>query len=92
MLAPPNRHQRRTAAHCRCTSKACGKRFKGAPGVTRCPSCARVGRLDRWADAKPWRARVCHCGAYHFPHRFGGAACCGPRVFPELPGVAGLPF
>lgn len=32
--------------HCRCTSKACGKRFKGVPGLTKCPACDRVGRLD----------------------------------------------
>jgi hypothetical protein len=78
--------------HCRCTSKACGKRFKGVPGLTKCPACERVGRLDRWANAKPWRALTCHCDAYHFPHRRQGGCCFGPRVWPNVPGLVGLPF
>jgi hypothetical protein len=46
--------------------------------------------LDRWANAKPWRANTCHCDAYHFPHRREGGDCVGPRVWPDLPGLVGL--
>lgn len=83
-----------TPKHCRCTSRACGRRFKGQPGVTHCPPCARVGRLDRWADAKPWRALTCHCDAYPYPHRIHGGACCAGRFagLPLMPGLTGLPF
>lgn len=76
-----------TAKHCRCTARTCQKRFKGVPGVTKCPACDRVGRLDTWAAAKPWRLNTCHCDAYHFPHRRHGGQCEGGRVWPELPGL-----
>lgn len=88
----PNRWHAMAKRHCRCTSRACGKRFKGVPGLTKCPVCDRVGRLDKWAQAKPWRANVCDCGVYPFRHRMFGGRCCGPLQLPELPGVVGLPF
>lgn len=81
-----------TKRHCRCTVRLCGKRFKGVPGVTKCPACDRVGRLDKWAAAKPWRANLCDCSAYPFRHRMHGGACYGPSLPTELPGVVGLPF
>lgn len=76
-----------TAKHCRCTSRTCQKRFKGVPGVTKCPACDRVGRLDTWAARKPWRLNIFYCDAYHYPHRHHGGRCEGARVWPELPGI-----
>lgn len=75
--------RRLSTQHCRCTSKTkCGRRFKGFPGVTPCPHCGAAGRLDKWADKKPWkkRDRLCYCsayewGAYGSPHREGYGAC-----------------
>lgn len=67
--------------HCRCSSKtACGRRFKGYPGETPCPYCWAKSRLDKWAQRKPWRARLCYCDGYDWsikgsPHREGGGAC-----------------
>lgn len=78
--------------HCRCRDRGCGRRFKGIPDVSHCPACNRVGRLDKWAASRPWRASTCHCDAYHYPHRMRGGKCLGPRLLPELPGLAGLPF
>ncbi len=83
-MKPP----RTSKQHCRCTSKkACGKRFKGLPGVTCCPHCGAAGRLDKWADSKPWREpeKLCSCGgvngAYAWkdgsPHRLGSPGCLG---------------
>lgn len=81
-----------SAKHCRCRVRKCGHRFKGIPDVTGCPACGRPGRLDKWAQARPWRALTCHCDAYPYYHRQGGGACSGPRTWSDLPGVAGLPF
>lgn len=73
--------RRLSKQHCRCTAKTnCGRRFKGFPGVTPCPSCGAPGRLDKWADRKPWRARLCYCDGYSWslrgsPHREGSGAC-----------------
>jgi hypothetical protein len=36
----------------------------------------RISRpLCRWMRAKTDKYKVCHCGAYHFPHRKGSGAC-----------------
>jgi hypothetical protein len=88
----PSRSRVQSKKHCRCTSRQCGKRFKGHPGITACPTCGREGRLDRWAQSKPWRADCCDCGVYVFKHRMYGGACRGPLILPPLPGVVGLPF
>lgn len=79
------------AKPCRCTRTSCRKRFKGAPGVSKCPACGRVGQLDRWYQSKPWT--VCHCDAYPYPHHQGYGECCGGRL-QGLPLAAGieLPF
>ncbi|MCE3025769.1 hypothetical protein [Salinicola sp. DM10] len=43
----------------------------------RCRNCRRGNtlRIDKWADAKPWRQQVCRCDGYHFPHRRGSLWC-----------------
>lgn len=92
MNALPNRWNASAKRHCRCTSRACNKRFKGVPGLTKCPTCDRPGRLDKWAQSKPWRACMCDCGVYVFKHRLLGGRCMGPLQMPQLPGVVGLPF
>lgn len=85
---------RPSSKHCRCTSRACGKRFKGTPGVSQCPTCGRIGRLDTWAQARPWRLVLCYCDEYRYPHRTGGGKCCAGRfaALPPMEGLAGLPF
>ena len=78
------------ARHCRCRNKtACGKRFKGTPGVTPCPHCGGESRLDKWAAKRGWQSRaLCHCDGYWWsirgaPHKLGSPHCKGPA--PPLP-------
>ena len=94
------------STHCRCRSRSkCGKRFTGTPGVTLCPACGGPSRLDKWANARPWKDpnKLCHCDAYWWsikrsPHRLGSGLCHhnpkhGYEPHAEMPGVPGdYPF
>lgn len=78
----PNRHA--------CPNKSCGQPNDAdryackhcGTAMTHGPVCACGGtfRLDRWANARPWRKHLCHCDGYHWvitgsPHRRGGGKC-----------------
>lgn len=82
--------RRLSKQHCRCRNKkACGRRFKGFPGTTKCPHCGGESRLDKWAAAKPWNDKLCGCDGVNkwesatfadSPHREGSPGCVGRPV------------
>lgn len=71
--------------HCRCRIRSCGKRqvLPADPAsYAEPPLCVACGkgklRIDKWAQAKPWNANLCYCGAYEWhdsPHRLGSGRC-----------------
>lgn len=70
--------------HCRC--RRCGHRQVNpkAPAKyrrLRCKHCGAINsqRVDKWANAHPWRKTTCYCDGYHYPHHQGYGKCKFPR-------------
>lgn len=52
------------------------KRCWGNEGkVHHCAGCRPARPLCRWMRAMVRKYAACHCGAYHFPHRYGSGLC-----------------
>lgn len=69
-----------TTTHCRCRKCQTRRALRHPPQwYLRVPKCRGCGgtdyRIDKWANARPWRKRTCRCDGYHFPHNQGRGWC-----------------